>query len=105
MPSDLHFLSAFDDFHFTVIFNCLPLEGKVPHDHMVAADEVFILIDAASLQCGYTSSVTFGDSFSGSNCHPLALLAGQSCVGVVNQIKDLDNTASRRSLFSKLVLN
>ena len=39
-----------------------------------------------------------GDSFSGSNCHPLALLAGQSCVGVVNQIKDLDNTASRGSL-------
>jgi len=22
---------------------CLPLEGKVPHDRMVAADEVFVL--------------------------------------------------------------
>ena len=76
MSPDLYFLSALDDFHFTVIFNCLPLEGKVPHDRMVAADEVFILIDVAALQCGCTSSVTFGDSFS-----------------------------SRRSLFSKLVLN
>ena len=72
----------------------------MPHGRMAAADEVFVLIDAASTKCGCTSSVTFGDSFSGSNCHPLASLAGQSCVGVVNQIKDLDNTASRRSLLA-----
>ncbi|MBR3963273.1 MAG: hypothetical protein IKK14_07095 [Oscillospiraceae bacterium] len=62
-------------------------------------DEVLFLINAASMKCGYTSSVTFGDSSPGSNCHPLASLAGQSCVGVVNQIKDLDNTASRGSLY------